>query len=135
MVVVRLGRADPTWSDAEFLARLLDGRPYQATARKRLPLEERVALLATLRIQQLDAAVSLTDAQENAVRPIVERQLRELDTIRREQRPGALLRLRALQRRTDRAIEAELTASQREAYRSFRAEQREQRREGGWRRR
>lgn len=28
LVVVRVGRADPTWNDAEFLARLLDGRPY-----------------------------------------------------------------------------------------------------------
>jgi CubicO group peptidase (beta-lactamase class C family) len=29
MIVVRLGRADRRWSDAEFLARLLDGRRLQ----------------------------------------------------------------------------------------------------------
>ena len=135
MVVVRFGRADPTWSDAEFLARLLDGRAYEAAARKRLPPEERIAVLTALRLQQLDAAVDLTEAQENALRPIIERQWRDLDTIRREQGSGSLLRLRALQRRTDRAIEAELTASQRGAYRAFRAEQRERRREAWWRRR
>lgn len=32
MVVVRLGRANRTWSDAEFLARLLDGRSLQGSA-------------------------------------------------------------------------------------------------------
>lgn len=31
LVVVRVGRADASWNDAEFLARLLDGRAYVAT--------------------------------------------------------------------------------------------------------
>lgn len=34
MVVVRLGRANQTWNDAEFLARLLEGRTLSAQARR-----------------------------------------------------------------------------------------------------
>jgi CubicO group peptidase (beta-lactamase class C family) len=34
LVVVRLGRADTAWNDAEFLARLLDGRRYSVADRR-----------------------------------------------------------------------------------------------------
>jgi CubicO group peptidase (beta-lactamase class C family) len=139
MVVVRFGRPDATWNDAEFLARLLDGRAYEAPARKQLPLDERVALLTTLRMTQLDRELDLTERQEAALRPIVERQVqgwadiqrqREDDeSLNRRERRRLFRRLRTLQRKTDRAIEAELTSGQIEAYRTFRAERRERRRE------
>jgi hypothetical protein len=139
MVVVRFGRPDATWNDAEFLARLLDGRAYEAPARKQLPLDERVALLTTLRMTQLDRELDLTERQEAALRPIVERQVqgwadiqrqREDDeSLNRRERRRLFRRLRTLQRKTDRAIEAKLTSGQIEAYRTFRAERRKRRRE------
>lgn len=135
MVVVRFGRADAAWNDAEFLARLLDGRAYEASTQGRRPLNERVELSTTLRLRQLNVAVDLTEAQETALRPVVENQMRGLarmrrareqsDSIRRRERRRRVRALRTLRRRTDRAIEAELTAEQVEAYRAFRDEQRE----------
>jgi len=142
MVVVRFGRADAAWNDAEFLARLLDGRAYEASTQGRRPLSKRVELIATLRLRQLDTAVDLTEAQETALRPVVENQMRGLAKMRRareqskslsrRERRRRLRKLRTLQRRTDRTIEAELTAEQVEAYRAFRDEQRERRPEA-WR--
>jgi len=139
MVVVRFGRADATWSDAEFLARLLDGREYEAPTRAQRPMRERVELLTTLRLRRLNTAVDLTEAQENALRPIVEKQVRALAKIRQQRdQSGSLSRrerrrwfrqLRRVQRQTDRAIEAELRVEQVEAYRAFREEQRERWRE------
>jgi CubicO group peptidase (beta-lactamase class C family) len=140
MVVVRFGRADATWNDAEFLARLLDGRAYEASTRAKRPLSERVGLLTSLRLRQLDTAVDLTEAQENALHPIVEKQMRALAQMQREQ-SGSMSRrerrrrfrqFRTVQRQTDRAIEAELNAEQVEAYRAFRDEQRTRWREA-WR--
>jgi hypothetical protein len=144
MVVVRFGRADATWSDAEFLARLLDGRDYDAPPRKQVPLDERVELITTLRLRQLDRAVDLTREQESALRPIVAKQMRALATMRRareetsrvrQERRRLFWRLRDIQRQTDRAIEAELSPNQVEAYRAFRAEQRERWRQAGQERR
>jgi len=138
MVVVRFGRPDRTWSDAAFLARLLDGREYEPTPRKRRPVEERVALLTRLRMAELDRAVELTDTQAAAVRPVVERKMKRLVALRTERQSGEALnrrerrrllrRVRRLQRTTDRAIEAELAPEQVEAYRAFREEQRARRR-------
>ncbi len=135
MVVVRFGRADAAWNDAEFLARLLDGRAYEASTQGRRPLDKRVELITTVHLRQLDAAVGLTEAQERALHPIVEKQIRGLakmrgareqsDSLRRQERRRRLRTLRRLRRRTDRAIEAELTAEQVDAYRSFRHEQRD----------
>jgi len=71
--------------------------------------------------------------RRRSLHPIVEKQMRALAQIRREQRESQSRRerrrwvrkLRMLQRQIDRAIEAELTAEQVEAYRAFRDEQRE----------
>lgn len=144
MVVVRFGRADATWNDAEFLARLLDGRDYEASARKQLPLGERIELLTTLRLRQLDRAVDLTEKQEAALRSIVEKQMRALAKMRRARQQDESLsrrdrrqlfrKLRSVQQQTDRAIEAELSAEQVEAYRAFREEQRKRWRDA-WRKR
>jgi CubicO group peptidase (beta-lactamase class C family) len=142
MVVVRFGRPDRTWSDAEFLARLLDGRAYEASARQAAAPQDRVALITTLRMRQLDRAVDLTEAQAEAIRPAVERKMRALTELRARRDDGSVSRrvrrrlvrrLRQLQRSTDRAIEAELRPDQVDAYRAFRAEQRERLRET-WRR-
>ena len=135
MVVVRFGRADRTWNDAEFLARLLDGREYEASTQRQNPLQKRLTLLTSLRMQQLDRALDLTEEQAAAIRPVVERNMQALiearaqrnsdeSLSRRERRRGART-LRRLQRKTDRAIEAELTPAQMEAYRTFREEQRD----------
>jgi len=141
MVVVRFGRADAAWSDAEFLARLLDGDAYDAPSGPRLSNEERVALLVNLQMGRLDRHLSLSKSQEEAIRPIVEEQMEALAELEeqpewsemsRRERRRLVRRLRRVQRRTDRTIEAELSDEQVEAYRSFREEQRERRREA-WR--
>ena len=145
MVVVRFGRPNATWNDAEFLARLLDGRDYEASARTQLPLGERVELLTTLRLQQLDRAVDLTEKQQAALRPLVEKQMRALakmqrarvqsESRNRRERRRLFRRLRRIQRQTDRGIEAELTPEQVGTYRAFREEQRKRWRDAGQNRR
>lgn len=138
MVVVRFGRRDRDWDDAEFLARLLDGRPYDAPARQQAALdpEQRVAFLTRIQMSRLDAALALTDAQKDNIRPAVERQaegLLEIRQMREEKEPlsrrdkrSLFRRLRRLQASTDEAITQHLTAEQVDAYRAFREEQREQ---------
>lgn len=135
MVAVRFGRPDASWNDAEFLARLLDGRSYEAPARKRRPIEERVALLTTLRMTQLDRALRLTEAQETALRPHVERRLRAWAAFQQSTEPSGALnrrerrrlfrRLRTVHRETNRAIEAELTPGQVKTYHDIQAERRD----------
>ncbi len=137
MVVVRFGRRDRDWDDAEFLARLLDGRAYDAPARQQAALdpEERVAFLTRIQMSRLDAALALTDAQKDSIRPVVERRAEGLLEIRQMREENAPLRrrdkrllfrrLRRLQASTDDAITQRLTAEQVDAYRAFRAEQRE----------
>ncbi|PSQ88756.1 MAG: hypothetical protein BRD30_06620 [Bacteroidetes bacterium QH_2_63_10] len=142
MVVVRFGRPDPTWNDAEFLARLLDGRDYEAPTRKQRPVGERIELILTLRLRQLDRVVDLTEAQETALRPVVKKQVCALaemrrartqsESLSRRERRQLFRQLRRVQRQTDRAMEAELSAEQVERYRAFREEQRQRWRDA-WR--
>ena len=138
MVVVRFGRADATWSDAAFLARLLDGRAHDPPPRARVSMAKRVTLLTNLRMQQLDTELTLADGQETALRPdrgaAAFRALAKLQAERAqmEEPPGfrgkrrLARRLRAIQREADQAIEVELTPEQVAAYRDFRVEQRNQ---------
>lgn len=137
-VVVRFGRPDRDWHDPEFLARLLDGREYDASTQRQVSQDERVTLITNFRMRQLDRALDLTEAQARAIRPTVERKMRALVGVRAERSDESMNRrerrrrfrtLRRLQRRTNRAIEAELTPAQVEAYRAFRDEQQEWRQE------
>jgi len=140
MVVVRFGRADAAWSDAAFLARLLDGEAYDAPPRPKLSSAERVDLLTRLRIHQLDRLLSLADTQEEAIRPLVRRQMEGLTMLEdwadrdRRARRRTLRDLRRLQQETDRAIRSKLTDEQAAAYRDFQAEERAERLER-WRQR
>ena len=140
MVIVRFGRADATWSDAEFLARLLDGEAYDAPPRPQLSSAERIDLLTRLRIRQLDRLLTLTETQKEAIRPLVKQQMEGLATLEnwsemgRRARRRALRNLRQLQQETDRAIQSQLTDEQATAYRDFRAEERAERLEK-WRER
>jgi CubicO group peptidase (beta-lactamase class C family) len=133
-VVVRFGRADRSFRDAELLARLLDGRELDLPDAPKLPKDERVALLTDLRLAQLDRELRLTDAQEDAIRPAVQQQMEALaaldgaSSMSRRERRRLFRRLRTVQRETNRAIEAELTDAQVEQYRAFLAEQRAERR-------
>ena len=136
MVVVRFGRADAEWNDAEFLARLLDGTEYEAPPAPSVSVDDRLALGTRLYMQQLDRALSLTEAQEDAIRPLAKRRLRALLTFRNETASaGRWTRLRKGRQlrdqleTVDRAIEAELSAKQVDAYRTFQEEQRERFRE------
>ncbi len=133
-VVVRFGRADATWSDAAFLARLLDGRTYEGVPLAALQAED-IRAMARVRLTQLDAALDLTDAQADALRPILVEQMEDVAALqqkRREQAPLSrrqrrrwIRQLAALQQRTDRAVEAVLTSAQIEPYRALRAQERE----------
>lgn len=140
MVVVRFGRADAAWSDAAFLARLLDGEAYDAPPHPQLSSAERVDLLTRLRIHQLDRLLSLADTQEEAIRPLVRRQVEGLTMLEdwadmdRRARRRTLRDLRRLQQETDRAIQSKLTNEQAAAYRDFQAEERAERLER-WRQR
>lgn len=140
MVVVRFGRTDTAWSDAEFLARLLDGEAYDAPPRPQLSSAERIDLLTRLRIRQLDRLLTLSDEQEDAIRPLVRQQMEGLATLEdgsdmsRRARRRMLRTLRQIQQETDRAIQSELTSEQATAYQDFRAEERAERLEQ-WRER
>lgn len=137
-VVVRFGRPDRSFSDAELLARLLDGRAYEAPSRTPPSDEERIAFLTNVQMSRLDSALQLTAAQEDAIRPLVRKQMTTLadvlpalkneDDIGRREKRRLVRRLRRTQRETVRAIEAELTDEQGKQYRAFLEEQRERRR-------
>lgn len=98
-----------------------------------------IAFLTNLRMQQLTRALDLTETQAEALRPVVGHKMRALAEMRTRRTGDASLRhrerrrdfrtLRRLQRKTDRTIEAELTPAQVDAYRAFRAEQRDRWRE------
>ena len=136
MVVVRFGRADRSFRDAELLARLLDGVAYDAPDRPAPPKDERVALLTRLRMQQLDAALTLSADQEEAIRPAVQTRMsalaaldgRDLSSMARRERRRLLRQLRDVQRATNQAIEEALTEEQVERYRALLREQRAARR-------
>jgi hypothetical protein len=81
-VVVRFGQPNREWSGTEFLARLLDGRTHEASTRRQAAQTERVTLITNLRMQQLDRTVGLTEAQEAAIRSVVQRKMRILTEIR-----------------------------------------------------
>ena len=136
MVVVRFGRADPSWNDAEFLARLLEGEPLerpQAQTGERLG--DGPAVLARVRLAQLAGHLDLTAEQRSALRPILRdhmeamepllRPFQRNEDLRRLQRLRLLRQIRRQQEATDEAIEALLTDDQVTRYRELRAEERE----------
>ena len=131
LAVVRLGRADRQWNDAEFLARLLDGRAYEAPAKATSrDLEAAVERGTEMRMNRLDAALDLDSAQIEALRPVVEQQVRGFLKLRQERERLAPLsrrdkrrlarQARRLMHATNPAIEAELTEAQVEAYENLR---------------
>jgi hypothetical protein len=149
MVVVRFGRRDRSWHDGEFLARLLDGEAYEAAhevASNRQGPQQReraVAFVVRRQMTALDSTLSLTDAQTEAIRPVVQRRTEELFELRqqrasmeplsRRERRRLGRALRQLMRDTDAAIRSHLTSEQKAAYEAFREEQRSalrQRRDG-----
>jgi CubicO group peptidase (beta-lactamase class C family) len=135
MVVVRFGRPDRSFRDAELLARLLDGRAYEAPERPPVPKEKRVAFLTNLQMVRLDSALTLTEAQEATLRPIVEAKmttvvdvlpkLKQRDDLSRRKKRRLFRQLRRAQRTAVQKIEAALTDKQTAAYRDVLAEQRE----------
>jgi len=141
MVVVRFGRRDPTWHDGEFLARLLDGDAYEASSEKRTARQRKkmISLLTNRQMATLNSTLTLTEAQSEAIRPIVERRSKALLDIRQQRASGEslsrrekrrLLRsLRRLMQETDEAIQSHLTPGQQNAYEAFRGKQREALRE------
>jgi Spy/CpxP family protein refolding chaperone len=91
----------------------------------------------------LDSTLSLTDAQTEAIRPVVQRRTEELFELRqqrasmeplsRRERRRLGRALRQLMRDIDAAIRSHLTSEQKAAYEAFREEQRSalrQRRDG-----
>jgi hypothetical protein len=141
MEVVRFGRRDRTWHDGEFLARLLDGEAYVAPGEKRSARQrkKRISFLATRHMAALDSALTLTEAQSSAIRPIVERRAEGLvdsreqrasdDPLSRRQKRRLIRSLRRLMRETDEAIQSHLTREQQRTYEAFREELREELRE------
>ncbi|NBC85413.1 MAG: hypothetical protein GVY25_04395 [Bacteroidetes bacterium] len=141
MVIVRFGRRDPTWHDGEFLARLLDGQAYEASTEKRTARqrEKMASFLATRQMVALNSTLALTEAQSEAIRPIIERRTEELVSLRqartaneplsRREKRKLARSLRRLMRETDATIQSHLTPEQQRAYEAFREEQRETLRE------
>jgi CubicO group peptidase (beta-lactamase class C family) len=136
MVVVRFGRWDDAWSDAAFLARLLDGEAYAAAASSaaRSAQTPDADALARLQLAGLHRAVDLTPAQAGAVRPALRRRAEVLLDVRpilrdaaagRRARRRAARRLRTVVRETDRTIEGVLTPEQEPRYRAWKEAQRE----------
>jgi CubicO group peptidase (beta-lactamase class C family) len=135
MVIVRFGRADPSWNDAEFLARVLD---EEALERPAADVDERLAggpaVLARVRLAQLASALDLTPEQREALQPILYDHMEAMaprlrpfqteDDLRPRQRLRLLRQIRRQQEATDEAIEAVLTADQVVRYRDLRAEER-----------
>ena len=140
MVVVRFGRADPSWSDAEFLARALDGEDIERpSARRDDQQAENPDLIANLRVTQLTNELDLTPDQRATLQPIIKEHteamsellgpFRSDDRLRPLQRLRLLRQVRNQQEATDEAIEAVLTEGQVERYRELRDEEREMWRE------
>ncbi|PEN05098.1 hypothetical protein CRI93_13855 [Longimonas halophila] len=141
MVVVRLGRRDRTWHDGEFLARLLNGEAYEGAnegaSNRQGPQQRERAAAFVVRCQMatLDSTLSLTDAQTEAIRPIVQRRTEELFELRQRRASMEPLNrrekrrlgraLRRVMRETDAAIRSRLTSEQAAVYETFREEQRE----------
>lgn len=135
MVVVRFGRADPSWNDAEFLARVLNN---EALERPQAAVGERLAdgpeVLARVRLAQLTSALELTAEQREALQPILHDHMEAMapllrpfqanEDLRRLQRLRLLRQIRRQQEATDEAIEALLTDDQVTRYRELRAEER-----------
>ncbi|NBB85637.1 MAG: serine hydrolase [Bacteroidetes bacterium] len=140
MVVVRFGRADPSWNDAEFLARVLEEealeRPQAAVGKR---LADGSAVLTRVRLAQLASALELTPEQREALQPILHDHMQAMapllrpfqanEDLRRLQRLRLLRQIRRQQERTDEAIEALLTDDQVARYRELRAEERAEFRE------
>jgi CubicO group peptidase (beta-lactamase class C family) len=137
MVVVRFGRRDRTWNDAEFLARLLNGDAYEASDENHA---SRMSLHATSRLVNrqmsvLDSTLSLTQSQRDAIRPIIQRRVVHLlemrqqreseEPLRRREKRQMLRSLRQLVRETDAAIRSHLTPQQQAAYEELREEQKQ----------
>jgi CubicO group peptidase (beta-lactamase class C family) len=91
MVVVRFGRRDGTWNDAEFLARLLDGRTYEATARQRGRVESPTSMYATSnpRSRRTGRGSVVGHLSQHAPKPLRFFQKRE---VRRVLKPDPFLR-------------------------------------------
>ena len=140
MVIVRFGRADPSWNDAEFLARVLD---QEALERPSADVGERLAdgpaVLARVRLAQLASALELTPEQREALQPILHDHMQALapllrpfqteEDLRPRQRLRLLRQVRRQQEATDEAIEAVLADDQVAGYRELRAEERAEFRE------
>jgi len=135
MVVVRLGRADPSWNDAEFLARVLDEEALERpAARTGERLADGPAMLARVRLAQLAGHLDLTAEQRSALRPILRDHMEAMapllrpfqanEDLRPRQRLRLLRQIRRQQEATDEAIEALLSSEQVTRYRDLRTEER-----------
>ena len=140
MVIVRFGRADPSWNDAEFLARVIEGEAIERpSVRASSQRAENTDLLASARLAQLTGELDLTSEQRDTLEPIIEDHMEAMsellgpfrsdDRLRPGQRIRLLRQIRTQQEATDEAIEAVLTEEQVERYRELRNEEREMWRE------
>ena len=141
MVVVRFGRAGPSWNDAEFLARLPEAEPLERPqARTDRTMEAGGELLARMRMTHLTDELNLSEEQQEelllVIKAHMERMQELLKPLQSDEslRPRQRLRLlrdvrRQQQDATDEVVLNVLTSEQAEQYNELRDRERSEFRE------
>ena len=140
MVVVRFGRADPSWNDAEFLARVLEGEPLdRPQAQEARTMVDGDELMARMRMTQLTNELDLSEAQQEELFPEIKAHMERMqdlleplqadESLRRLQRLRLLRQVRQQQDATDEVVLNVLTSEQAEQYNDLRERERSEFRE------
>jgi len=135
MVVVRFGRRDNSWSDVEFLARLLDGERYELPPRE-INTAGASKTLAERQLNLLERELKLEEEQVEEIKPIFERHyelttefLSSMDEMNRLEKLRAFRKMKESQEQMDGAVQTILTEDQFKGYLKIVEEQRSKTRE------
>jgi len=135
MVVIRFGQRDNSWSDVEFLARLLDGERYELPP----PVFNAAGTSEALTERQLnllERELNLEEEQAQEMKPILERHyelttefLSSMDEMNRLEKFRAFRKMKESQVEMDRTVQKILTEDQFKGYLAIVEEQRSKARE------
>ena len=140
MEVVRFGRAGPSWNDAEFLARLLEGKPLERPqGRADRTMEAGSELLVRMRMTQLTVELNLSEEQQEELLLVIKAHMERMqellkplqtgDSLRPRERLRLLRDVRRQQDATDEMVLNMLTSEQAEQYNELRDRERSEFRE------
>lgn len=135
MVVVRFGRKDNSWSDVEFLARLLDGERYEL-APPEINVTGTSEALAERQLNLLELELNLEEEQVQKMKQVLERHygltmeyLSSVDEMNRREKLRAFRKMKESQEKMDRDVQEILAEDQFKNYMAIVEEQRSKARE------